>query len=275
MTVTTATTTPAGSYKITINGAGSGKSSSAQATLVVQPAQQPNFTVSASPSSQTVLVGGDEVTYDIAIARSGGFTGPVTLSTSGVPAKTDAAFDPVTIPAGQTTSKLTVTTTDKSKPDVYSVTVSGQGGGLTRTAAATLSVQPSADFSISGNADTGKLAPGVSRPVDPLLANPNGKALSITSLSASITSLSASGPCPLSDFSVAPASGGLFPVRLAANAGPTALSTLAQAAHPTWTNAQVRASLPTVSMLNRPANQNGCKNATLSYKYTGSAGKAN
>jgi hypothetical protein len=273
MTVSTTSATPAGSYKITISGAGSGKSSTAQATLVVQPAQQPNFTVSASPASQTVLVNGDDVTYDVTIARSGGFTGPVTLAASGVPAKTDAAFSPATVPSGQTTSNLTLTTTDKSKPDVYSVTISGQGGGLTRTAAVTLSVQPSADFSITGNAETGKLAPGISRPVDPLLSNPNAKALSVTSLNASITALTAPGACPLSDFSVAPASSALFPVRLVANAGPTALSTLAQASHPTWTAAQVRAALPMVSMLNRPANQNGCKNATLAYKYVGSAGK--
>src|SRR6202030_2779759 len=51
----------------------------------------PDFAISASPTSQTVMAGGS-TTYNVAIAALGGFTGTVTLSASGLPADATASF---------------------------------------------------------------------------------------------------------------------------------------------------------------------------------------
>jgi hypothetical protein len=273
MTVTTSSATPAGTYKVTVTGAGQGRSHTADVTLVVQPAPQPNFTISAVPASQVALVGGDDVTYDISIARTGGFSGPVTLSQSGVPDKTDAVFAPATIPAGQTTGRLTVTTTDKTKNGVYSIVISGQNGSLIRTAGVSLSVEPSAEFTISGNADAGRLFPGAIRPVDPLVANPNKKALDLSAIQVALQSVSKAG-CATTNFQLAQPAASAYPIRLGASAAAQPLSSLIQASHPTWSVAQVQSAMPTIKMLNAASNQDACKNTTLSFKYTGSGGMA-
>jgi hypothetical protein len=52
------------------------------------------------------------------------------------------------------------------------------------------------------------------------------------------------------------------------------LSSLIQQTHPSWTVQQVSRALPQLTMVNRPVNQDGCKNASISFHYASSAGKA-
>src|SRR6202521_484280 len=56
----------------------------------------PDFSLSASPSSQAV-VRGNGTTYAATVSAVNGFTGPVTLSSSGLPAGTTASFNPTSI----------------------------------------------------------------------------------------------------------------------------------------------------------------------------------
>lgn len=63
---------------------------SASATRAVA-ASAPNFTISASPSSQTVPFGGT-AHYDVHIQALNGFTGTVTLSVGELPRETTASF---------------------------------------------------------------------------------------------------------------------------------------------------------------------------------------
>jgi len=66
----------------------------------------PDFTVSASPSTQTVIVG-NATTYTASIGALNGFGGVVTLGASGLPAGATAGFSPATV-TGTGSSTLTV-----------------------------------------------------------------------------------------------------------------------------------------------------------------------
>src|SRR5438445_3101664 len=70
LTVTTAATTPTGSFVLTITGVSGALSRTTSVTLVVNAALVPDFSLSATPASQTVVRGGS-TTYAANISRSG------------------------------------------------------------------------------------------------------------------------------------------------------------------------------------------------------------
>ena len=131
LNVTTSASTPAGSYTLTINGSDGTLSHSAQTTLVVQ-APTPNFTLSASPGSQTVARGGI-ATYTVSVNPANTYN--LSLSVSGLPFKATASFSPN--PASST-SMLTVSTWRKSTSGSYTLTITGTSGGISRTTTVTL-----------------------------------------------------------------------------------------------------------------------------------------
>jgi subtilisin family serine protease len=100
------------------------------------PPPTPDFSLSASPSSATVTRGAS-ATYTVTITRTGGFTGAVTFSTSGLGAGATASFSP----NGTTgnTSTMTVATTTTAATGTFPVTISGASGS-TRTTSVTLVV---------------------------------------------------------------------------------------------------------------------------------------
>jgi hypothetical protein len=106
----------------------------------------PNFTLAANPSSVVVPQGGT-ATSTISIARTGGFTGAVALSASGLPAGVSASFNPASATGATSTVTFTASATASTTP--ATVTVTGTGGGLTRTAAIGLTVSPSQNFTLS------------------------------------------------------------------------------------------------------------------------------
>src|SRR5439155_14508995 len=85
----------------------------------------PDFTLSASPSSLSVAPGGS-TSYTVTINPTSGFTGPVSLSVSGLPSGASGSFTPN--PA--TTSSTLALTTSASTPDgTYTLTIAGVSGG--------------------------------------------------------------------------------------------------------------------------------------------------
>jgi hypothetical protein len=108
----------------------------------------PDFSLSAAPASQTVIVG-NSTTYTVNINRTGGFAGTVALTTSGAPAGASATLNPTS--TGGSSSTLTVTTSASTPPGSSVITITGTSGSLTRTATATLVVQPvpPPDYSLS------------------------------------------------------------------------------------------------------------------------------
>jgi hypothetical protein len=133
LSVVTGATTPTGSYFLTIKGISGSLTRTTTATLVVG---TPNFTLGASPLSRTVRQG-SSTSYTVTITTSGGFSGPVTMSVSGLPSGATGSFSPN--PA-TTSSTLTVRTSRSTPTGTFNLTVMGIGGGLTRTTTVTLTV---------------------------------------------------------------------------------------------------------------------------------------
>ena len=61
-----------------------------------QAAQSPDFSLSATPSTQSVAAGGS-TTYTATVTSSGGFSGTVAFGASGLPAGAAASFNPTTV----------------------------------------------------------------------------------------------------------------------------------------------------------------------------------
>jgi uncharacterized membrane protein len=154
LTVNTASTTPTGSFPLTITGTSGALAHSTTVTLVVS---KPDFSLSATPASRTVTRG-DSTTYSVSVTPLAGFTGSVTLSTSGLPAGAAASFNPNPTTG---TSTMTVTTASTTPAGSYPVTITGTSGSLTHTASVQLVVQAAApDFTLSASPTSRTVARG-------------------------------------------------------------------------------------------------------------------
>src|SRR5206468_1424350 len=91
LSVTTSLSTPTGTYTLTITGVSGTLTHTTTVTLVVS--MLPDFTLSASPASQAVIQGG-ATSYNVTISPTGGFSGQVTLSVSGLPGGGNGTFSP-------------------------------------------------------------------------------------------------------------------------------------------------------------------------------------
>jgi hypothetical protein len=107
----------------------------------------PDFSISATPSSQTVIQGSN-AGYQVNVTALNGFTGTVSLSVTGVPGGS-AGFSPSSV-TGSGASTLTVDTSSLA-PGTYTLTITGTSGSLNHSTsvALTVSSQSPADFSIS------------------------------------------------------------------------------------------------------------------------------
>ncbi len=107
----------------------------------------PDFSLSASPASQTV-VQGSGTSYTVTETPSGGFTGAVTLSATGLPSGATASFstNPTT-----GTSTMSVSTSASTPAGSSTLTITGASGALTHTTSVTLNVTAAGggDFSLA------------------------------------------------------------------------------------------------------------------------------
>ena len=88
-----------------------------------------------TPSSRSVSRHGGSVTYLVTITPSNGFTGAVILSVGGFPSRASAAFNP---DPATTSSTLTVTVSNGTTINSYTLIITGVSGGLTHTTMVTL-----------------------------------------------------------------------------------------------------------------------------------------
>ena len=89
MTVTVPAGTAPGSYPITITGSSGATTSSVTVYLVIQ--SGPDFSITATPNSQTVAPTGI-ASYPILVNTAGGFTGSISFSASGTPPNASFGF---------------------------------------------------------------------------------------------------------------------------------------------------------------------------------------
>ncbi|MEO8639150.1 MAG: N-acetylmuramoyl-L-alanine amidase [Chloroflexota bacterium] len=110
----------------------------------------PDFTISASPATQTVTAG-QQTSYTATVTPSGGFSGAVNLAVSGLPANTTFSWSTNPLPGGGGMSTLTVTTLASTPVGTSTLTMSGTSGTLTHTTAVTLVVTapPTPEFSLT------------------------------------------------------------------------------------------------------------------------------
>src|SRR5437867_4026997 len=97
-----------------------------------------NFTIAASPASQTVTQGGS-TSYGVTITPTNGFNGQVSLSVSGLPSGASGSFTPNPATASST---LSVTTLTSTPAGTYTLTLTGVSGTLTHTTTVLLTVLP-------------------------------------------------------------------------------------------------------------------------------------
>jgi uncharacterized membrane protein len=148
LTVPTTTATATGTYTITVTGTGSGvPTHTATTSLTVNPPAAGDFSLSVSPASLSIKQG-TSGTYTVSVTRTGGFTGAVQLSVSGLPSGVTAVFSPN--PATGTTSTLTVTATATAATGSFALTITGTSGTLSRATSATLVVTQGC---VNGNGD--------------------------------------------------------------------------------------------------------------------------
>ena len=120
------------SYTLACTGPGGNATGTAAVTVVA-----PNFSISASPSAQSIGRGKNG-SYTVGVNPTGGFTGAVTFSVlSGLPANTTASFSP-----NPTTSSsaLNINVASKASQGTYTLTLKGVNGSLSTTTTVSLTI---------------------------------------------------------------------------------------------------------------------------------------
>ncbi len=160
MTITTASTTPVGSYPITVTGTGTSATHSTAFTLTVMAPAPNDFSVSASPASASAAAG-TAATSTIGTAITSGVTQSVGLSATGAPSGALVSFSPSTVNSGAS-STMIITTASGTTPGLYAVTVKGTGTSATHTTtfALTVTTPPTNDFSISASPASASVVAG-------------------------------------------------------------------------------------------------------------------
>src|SRR5262249_35879139 len=123
--------TLADTYTLTITDISSSLTHTVMVALVMI---APDYTLSASPSSQTVTQNG-ATSYNVIITATGKFVGQITLKMSGLPSGANNSFNPN--PA-TTSTTLSMTTNTSTPAGTYTLTISKVNSSLTHNTTITL-----------------------------------------------------------------------------------------------------------------------------------------
>lgn len=107
-----------------------------------------DFSLSASPTSQTVTAGGS-TSYTVTVSPSSGFNSSVSLGVTGLPSGATGSFNPTSVSGGSGSSVLDVATSTSTPPGNYTLTAAGSGGGQSHSIPLALIVKAVPDFTIS------------------------------------------------------------------------------------------------------------------------------
>lgn len=136
LTVTTSSTTPVGSYTVSITGATATLSHTVNVTLTVN--SSGDFALTASPTTLQISRGGSG-SDTITVSALSGFTGAVSLSLSGLPARVSASLTPSSV-AGSSLSVMTIRVNKPARTGTYNLTITGTSGNLKHSIPLTLVV---------------------------------------------------------------------------------------------------------------------------------------
>jgi uncharacterized membrane protein len=153
LTLTSAANATAGTSTVTVKGTSSGQADKTVTfQLTVNAAPAGGFTLALNPAALTVIQG-LSATSAVNITRTGGFTGSVNLTASGLPNGVTAAFSPAD--ATGSTSALTITASATATTGAATVTIKGTSQGQPdQTATFALTVNIPGSFSLEVNPKT-------------------------------------------------------------------------------------------------------------------------
>lgn len=126
-------------YFYVVSGVNSSGESPNSNQASATPMGTPDFTISASPSSQTVKAGSN-TTYTVSVGALNGFTGTVSLGVSGLPSGGTGSFNPTSV-TGSGSSTLTVSTTTSTTTGSFTLTITGTSGSLSHSTTVGLTVK--------------------------------------------------------------------------------------------------------------------------------------
>ncbi len=193
LTVSTTASAATGTFGFTITGQySSPPSAHSTAVSLTVTAATDDFSISASPSSRTV-VAGSSTTFAVSTVVASGTARTVSLSASGLPSGVTATFNPASVTAGQG-STLTITTTSAAI-GTSTLTITGQYVSPPMTHSTTVSLTvtaaPTDDFSMSASPSSQTVVQGSSATFTVTTQVTSGAAqtvnLSITGLPAGAT----------------------------------------------------------------------------------------
>jgi subtilase family serine protease len=169
-----------------VTGLGSPVATGVVPALVSLAQASPDFSVTVTPTSQTVASGGS-TSYTVTVTPLGGFIGIVNFSVSGLP--TDASYTPASV-TGSGSSTLTITA--GATPGTFTLTVTGTSGSLTHWATATLMIV-APNFSISASPTSQTVKQGKSTSYTVTVA-PSSGFTGTVSLGANVSPVVSGGP---------------------------------------------------------------------------------
>ncbi len=117
------------------------------ATLAGSGTTNPDYSLSASPSSLSIAQGANR-SSTITVSPLNGFTGTVSFTASGLPSGVTAAFSPA---SSTTSSTLTLTASSTATIGSSTVTVTGTSGSLTHTTSVALTITSGGSSQLLGN----------------------------------------------------------------------------------------------------------------------------
>src|SRR6266567_1603110 len=149
LTLAASGTATLGAANVTITCTSGTLSHTTAITLTVNAPPTPDFSLSASPANVTVTRGTTASTT-ITVTPSGGFTGSVALSASGLPAGVTPTFSPTSTTG---TSTLMFTASATATVGTGTVTITGMSGTLSHTTSITLTVvaPPPPNFTLTAS----------------------------------------------------------------------------------------------------------------------------
>jgi hypothetical protein len=141
ITFTAGSAVTAGSATVTLTG-NSGKLSHTAAVALTTTAAGPDFSLTVTPASQTLVFGTTGTALSVQATAMGGFSAPVSVDITGLPAGVTAKPASLTLTPGAA-QNVALTAGTGAAPGASTVTFTGTAGALSRMATLALTLQAS------------------------------------------------------------------------------------------------------------------------------------